>query len=602
MKSKGKLFVACTAVLGLGLVMFAPALAHGGGSPPNPGHDPVTFCHATPPDTAANGWNEITTDDDGVLFGHAEEHDADIIPSFQYWVWEQTGTELQTFTYEKSNDFSDSRVSIDFENGDQQVDITGLNGWVVTAFWYDLKGGGTNWVYVGAGDRSNYNPPGPADIDKVKVTVQGTVPVFGWVSRTFPGKNLTTLFGWGATGQQILDNGCVIPEPPYVPCSIVVEQEKQYGPVVDVGNPVWGPWFNNGDGTFTRTGTQATEQNWTQKFVDSRNPELVCRVEEGTILGSRTVKETKEGQVTLTPSNTCEGWSEVHRLFDPDGKPVDEDSDSGLWIDPLAEEEATSKFGTLFSEPAGCYEVDVRYFSTQDCEGWEVFEQTTVDGEDYGEPVLVEQDTWNDPFVLEVASSHGLTIEEPSECLLGRDWDVEILTDCEGWELTFHLAEGGILVLDEGVSLSGTWVDPYTLEAATVSGRILWGEIEEPFSLVVSEPQECYVCELRPLYRMVRLIDRDAPDWYWGTGADNGSCWVIMHEDGTYPSLARQADVCSVCAYPDFVYQADAVAYDAYVMVDCKGRIIYPDPLWRPAWFREDYDSPCRQPSCPPTS
>ncbi|OGI22163.1 MAG: hypothetical protein A2808_04030 [Candidatus Moranbacteria bacterium RIFCSPHIGHO2_01_FULL_55_24] len=48
-------------------------------------HTQVTFCHATPSDTAANGYNEITTDDDGVLSGHSQQHSADIIPPFDYY-------------------------------------------------------------------------------------------------------------------------------------------------------------------------------------------------------------------------------------------------------------------------------------------------------------------------------------------------------------------------------------------------------------------------------------------------------------------------------------------------------------------------------------
>lgn len=50
-----------------------------------PEHVEVTFCHATPPDTAANGYQELTTDDDGVLSGHAPQHSADIIPPFDYY-------------------------------------------------------------------------------------------------------------------------------------------------------------------------------------------------------------------------------------------------------------------------------------------------------------------------------------------------------------------------------------------------------------------------------------------------------------------------------------------------------------------------------------
>ncbi len=48
-----------------------------------PQHVAVTICHATPPDTAANGYTKLVTDDDGVLNqGHASQHGADIIPPF----------------------------------------------------------------------------------------------------------------------------------------------------------------------------------------------------------------------------------------------------------------------------------------------------------------------------------------------------------------------------------------------------------------------------------------------------------------------------------------------------------------------------------------
>lgn len=51
-------------------------------------NDKVTLCHATPPDTAANGWNELTVSDAALVIknGHATEHDADIIPAFDYWI------------------------------------------------------------------------------------------------------------------------------------------------------------------------------------------------------------------------------------------------------------------------------------------------------------------------------------------------------------------------------------------------------------------------------------------------------------------------------------------------------------------------------------
>lgn len=57
-----------------------------------PNHVAVTLCHATPPDTAAQGWNLITIDDDAVVKeGHGYEHAADIIPPFVYWTLTDAG-------------------------------------------------------------------------------------------------------------------------------------------------------------------------------------------------------------------------------------------------------------------------------------------------------------------------------------------------------------------------------------------------------------------------------------------------------------------------------------------------------------------------------
>jgi len=110
--------VCTTALLAVGLALVGAA------APSSAANIPVTLCHATPPDTAASGWNLLRDiDDDAVVReGHTTQHDADIIPAFG----------------------------------------------------------------------------------------------------TFPGQNLATLFGWGATGQQILDNGCVLPAQPPSPEPTIV--------------------------------------------------------------------------------------------------------------------------------------------------------------------------------------------------------------------------------------------------------------------------------------------------------------------------------------------------------------------------------------------
>lgn len=47
--------------------------------------DKVVICHATPADTAANGWNQIEVDKASIAKpnGHGTEHTADIIPPFE---------------------------------------------------------------------------------------------------------------------------------------------------------------------------------------------------------------------------------------------------------------------------------------------------------------------------------------------------------------------------------------------------------------------------------------------------------------------------------------------------------------------------------------
>lgn len=50
-----------------------------------PNEPNITLCHATPPDTAAQGYVEITVDANSVFKqGHGTRHDADIIPAFDY--------------------------------------------------------------------------------------------------------------------------------------------------------------------------------------------------------------------------------------------------------------------------------------------------------------------------------------------------------------------------------------------------------------------------------------------------------------------------------------------------------------------------------------
>ncbi len=60
-------------------------------TPTKPGPQKVTLCHATPPDTAKNGWNKITVGVSAVVGPTGHNHHAmDIIPPFTYT--DRTGT------------------------------------------------------------------------------------------------------------------------------------------------------------------------------------------------------------------------------------------------------------------------------------------------------------------------------------------------------------------------------------------------------------------------------------------------------------------------------------------------------------------------------
>jgi hypothetical protein len=92
-----KKFLASLAVAGVVLTGTAGVAS---ATQPNPEHK-VTICHATPPDTAANGWNSITVDVASVGYqhsGHQDEHAADIIPA-----WSYTDGDGNTVSYEGKN-------------------------------------------------------------------------------------------------------------------------------------------------------------------------------------------------------------------------------------------------------------------------------------------------------------------------------------------------------------------------------------------------------------------------------------------------------------------------------------------------------------------
>ena len=90
-----KIRVKVAALFGTGLLLFAMF----GATSLVSASVQVTLCHATPPDTGANGWHTITTDtssDGNVKGGHDTQHDADIIPAYDDGSFHYPGKNLDT--------------------------------------------------------------------------------------------------------------------------------------------------------------------------------------------------------------------------------------------------------------------------------------------------------------------------------------------------------------------------------------------------------------------------------------------------------------------------------------------------------------------------
>lgn len=108
-----KLVLAALVTVAATLALAAPAHA----TKPTPGHL-VTICHATPPDTAAQGYVAITVDVASTGYkqsGHEDQHDADIIPAYSY-----TDGDGVTFSYAGKGDQSILENGCVVDDGDPE--------------------------------------------------------------------------------------------------------------------------------------------------------------------------------------------------------------------------------------------------------------------------------------------------------------------------------------------------------------------------------------------------------------------------------------------------------------------------------------------------
>ncbi len=83
------------------------------------------------------------------------------------------GTETYTFDHDGSN----SKVEVDFESNDRQIDVSGRNGWSVTRVELDVEDDNRSgfWQYS-TGPLNNFNPNPGNRINRARVTVTKQCP------------------------------------------------------------------------------------------------------------------------------------------------------------------------------------------------------------------------------------------------------------------------------------------------------------------------------------------------------------------------------------------------------------------------------------------
>ena len=156
----------------------------------------INICHAT----GASTYTQNSVDKNSTAEGH-NGHSGDIIPSFSYWDngpknfpgknWDANGQATYNnncvvppvdacgdiSTYTKSDDFNDTRVNINFESDDEQIDVSAKTGYVITKVELDVKDDPYNgyWLYA-SGPVTNLNPYPGGEIKSAKITVKKTCP------------------------------------------------------------------------------------------------------------------------------------------------------------------------------------------------------------------------------------------------------------------------------------------------------------------------------------------------------------------------------------------------------------------------------------------
>lgn len=183
----------------------------------------INICHAT----GSGSYNTNIVDKNATAQGH-DGHSNDIIPSFTYFIWEQTGQNCITVTdkpavtadgpdiYTKTSDFNDTEISIDFKSSNTKIKINPVGDYYITKVDLEVSNDGNpGYVDYTSHFPGEYDPYGNS-ITSAKVTVtrdsapavthQECTPTYGNVEHTYIGKN------WDTSGQATWNNDCIVPQ------------------------------------------------------------------------------------------------------------------------------------------------------------------------------------------------------------------------------------------------------------------------------------------------------------------------------------------------------------------------------------------------------
>jgi hypothetical protein len=463
----------------------------------------VTFCHATPPDTAKNGWNELTVADDAIFKQGHDGHGADIIPGFAIpGDGSYPGKNLGTiFHDEAGNPWSGQQILDNhcvfprantavllYENDcvDYNVSATASTGATITGnisgVWSDphvLEGpipAGVVHVAWTEGLPLSMDIPYAAFMEPAECNPTNSASLT--VDKNCDGWTIDVFASPGAYPMQLPSDSW---KDPY-------HTETEPAGIVVVSWPIGSP------------------ASITLNYAEIIEPEE-CLV-------------TIDHNYVATPVVDCEGWGwSISVVL---GQWTSNDLLSGLWTEPYIREKSDTPTITIvwddaftqdvvldeITEPEICLITLVHNFeilTDKDCGGWWVTDVLSSDG-GIETALTPTSGTWNDPYTRETATveftvtwpdgftdNRSTIIAEGEECLIVLEHTATVNTDadCDGWTSEIvDISDDGFVTGSS--STSGAWVKPHELESANVSYTVAWPDgVSDTFEATVNEPTGC---------------------------------------------------------------------------------------------------------------